>query len=186
MTLDEMKALPPDKQKEIFNRVKAARHKGKTTVYSATYGVGKVKLARSLGSTEKEADKLLKAYWKRNWAIKAFVDDLKVKTIKDQMWVLNPVSKLWYSLRSDRDKWSTVNQSTGAYVFDNWLREILSQRKQLTGQMHDECILEIKLGHREACTKLIKDAMARVNERLKLNVCISVETQYGKAYSDIH
>ena len=42
MTLDEMKVLSEDKQKALYEKIKAVRHKGKTTVYSATYGVGKV------------------------------------------------------------------------------------------------------------------------------------------------
>ena len=51
---------------------------------------------------------------------------------------------MWYSLRFDKDRFSTLNQGTGAYCFDTWVKYILSKRPQLTGQFHDEVILEIK------------------------------------------
>lgn len=166
--------------------IKVQRHKGKTTVYSATYGVGKDKLARELGVPVKEAQSLLEAFWKRNWAIKAASGDFKVKTVGKQMWIYNPVSKFWYSLRYDKDRWSTINQSTGVYCFDTWVSYIMSKRPQINGQFHDEVVLEIKKGHREDCTNLLRWAIDKTNEKLKLNVKLDISIQYGDTYGEIH
>jgi len=186
MTLDEMKLLPPEKQRELFNKIKKARHKGKTTVYSATYGVGKEKLARELGTTEKEAKALLDAFWRLNWAIKHTADKSVVKHVKGQMWIYNPVSKFWYSLRYEKDRWSTLNQGTGVFCFDTWLKFILSKRPQLTGQMHDEIILEIVKGNRDKAEALLRWAIDETNKLLKLNVKLDVSIQFGDTYGQIH
>ena len=186
MTLEEMKQLPPDKQKALYERLKAARHKGKTTVYSATYGVGAPKLARELGVPEKEAKSLLDAYWRRNWAIRAFSDNAKVRNIGGQNWIYNPVSGFWYSLRFDKDRWSTLNQSTGTYVFDTWIMYVLSKRKQMTAQFHDEGVWEIKKGFREKAEQLLRWAMEETNKKLNLNVKINIGVDFGDSYGEIH
>ena len=186
MTLEELKKLPKDEQKRLYNRIKAARHKGKTTVYSATYGVGAPKLARELKVPQYEAKALLDAYWKRNWAIRSYSDNAIVKTLNGQSWIFNPVSKFWYSLRYDKDRWSTTNQSTGTYVFDTWVRQFRSKRPQLTGQFHDEVVLEVKKGHRAKAEALLRDAMQETNDQLKLNVTINIDVQFGDNYGAIH
>jgi len=59
-------------------------------------------------------------------------------------------------------------------------------RPQLTAQFHDEIIQCVKIGHREEATKLLKDAIDRVNSKLNLNVKLGIETQFGPRYSSIH
>lgn len=186
MTFEEMKLLPQEEQKKLFSKIKAARHKGKTTVYSATYGVGAPKLARELKVPVSEAKRLLEAYWKRNWAVRKIADDCSVKTVNGQKWLYNPVSKFWYSLRADKDRFSTLNQGSGAFCFDMWVREIRKERNQLTATFHDEVILEVKQGVREKATALLKDAIQRVNDKLKLNIQLGVDVQYGDNYAQIH
>lgn len=186
VTFEEMKALPAEQQKAIFEKVGSARKKGKSTNYSAMYGVGAPKLARELRSSVKEAKVLLDAYWKKNWAVKAYADAATVKKVGGQDWVYNPVSRFWYSLRSRKDIWSTTNQGTGVYCFDTWIREFRKVRPQITGQMHDEVILEIKEGNRERSVQLLQDAIDHTNDKLKLNVKLAVSVQFGSRYSDIH
>jgi hypothetical protein len=110
----------------------------------------------------------------------------KTKIVNDQMWLFNPVSKFWYTLRNERDIFSTLNQGTGVYCFDTWLGFILRQRPQLTATFHDEIILEIKQGHRESCTALLREALQKTNKKLKLNVELGIDIHYGRAYSEIH
>ena len=186
MTLEEMKSLPKVEQEKIIKRIKSVRHKGKTTVYSATYGVGAPKLARELKVPVFEAKLLLDAYWKRNWAIRKIAEECDVKIVNGQKWLYNPVSKFWYSLRAEKDRFSTLNQSTGVYCFDCWIKEIFKERKQLTAQFHDEVVLEIKVGHRDKAISLLKNAIKRVNDKLKLNVELGVDVQFGTRYSQIH
>lgn len=175
-----------DNIKAVVKAVKKVRKPFKVVNYSATYGVGKDKLSRTMGGTVSEAALLLDSYWKRNWSIKQLAEDMTVKTIKDQMWLYNPVSKFWYSLRFKKDIFSTLNQGTGVYCFDSWIGEVRRVRKQLTGQFHDEGIWEIPEGKEEAFRKILLDAIDRVNARLKLNVTLGIGIEFGKSYADIH
>lgn len=158
----------------------------KAANYSAIYGVGAAKMARSLDITVNEAKNLIQAFWQRNWSIRKFSEEQQIKHTKEGMWVKNPVNGFWYSLRNEKDIFSTINQGTGVYVFDSWVRNIFEKRKQLTGQFHDEIILEIKKGHRDACEALLKEAIQEVDRKLNLNVRLDVDVQFGERYSEIH
>lgn len=166
--------------------LKPIRKNYKQANYACIYGVGGPKLARGTGLSLKEAKQLIETYWKRNWSIKTFSETREVKHIGRYMWVKNPVSGFWYSLRAEKDIFSTVNQSTGVFCFDSWLKETVTKRKQLTAQFHDEGVWEIKKGHREDCTKLLKDAIKEVNNKLQLNIQLDVDVQFGNSYADIH
>ena len=78
-----------------YDRIYSVRKNAKTTTYSAAYGVGKTKLAKTAGVSVKEAETLLDGFWKLNWSVKQFASEQKVKVVNGQMWVLNPVSDLW-------------------------------------------------------------------------------------------
>lgn len=166
--------------------LKPIRANYKQANYACIYGVGGPKLARSTGLSLKEARQLIETYWERNWSIKKFSESQRIKYVGKHMWVFNPVSKFWYSLRNEKDVFSTINQSTGVFCFDSWIREFFEERKQLTAQFHDEVVLEIKKGNRERCVKMLKDAIARVNDKLKLNIKLDVDVQFGDSYADIH
>ena len=173
-------------EQDLFQRLTSARKLYKPANYSCIYGVGAPKLALSIGVEVWEAQKLIDTYWKRNWAIKKLAEDTFVKKVKGEMWLYNPVSKFWYSLRYKKDIFSTLNQGTGVYCFDSWIKEIRKIRPQLTGQFHDEIILCIKKGSEEKCKQLLQQAITNVNKALKLNVQLGVDIQFGQRYSDIH
>lgn len=170
----------------VIKAVARVRKPFKVVNYSATYGIGPPKLARSMGVPEKEAKALLKAFWERNFAIRKVAEAQKIVTINGQMWLFNPVSKFWYSLRYEKDIFSTLNQGTGVYCFDSWLAEIRKKRKQLTATFHDEGVWEILKGNREKMKELLISSIEKVNERLKLNVKLSVDVQFGNNYASIH
>lgn len=186
MTLEEMQSLSEEDQKKLFERLHKIRHLGKTTNYSSQYGVGAPKLARTLEVEQKEAKKLLEAYWKINWAIREGASRQRVKRVRGQDWIYNPVSKFWYSLRNEKDRWSTLVQGTGVYCFDLWIKEIRKKRPQLTATFHDEIVLEVKKGNRDPCSNLLQQALDSVNNRLKLNTTLKTDIQYGGSYADIH
>lgn len=187
MTLEEMKKLPLSEQEKLFKSITQKRKEAKPVNYSSVYGIGKAKLAREMKTTEKEAKALLDAYWKRNWAVLEVVKELQIKTVRGQMWLLNPVSNLYYSLRFEKDKFSTLNQGTGVYCFDKWIQKVLDKRYQLTGQFHDEGVWEIKLGNREKGSELLYKAIDEVNEELNLNVKLGIGSpQFGQNYAEVH
>lgn len=171
---------------EGAKNLKPIRSDYKVVNYSATYGVRPPKLSRTIGCSISKATKLLDDFWKRNWAIEAVANSLEVKKVDGEMWLFNPVSKFFYSLRFEKDKFSTLNQGTGVFCFDTWIREFRKVRKQLTGQFHDEVVLCIKEGSENKCTKMMEQAIDKVNSLLKLNVKLGIDIQYGPTYADIH
>lgn len=186
MTFEEMKNLSEEEQLNLYLNLKKTRQQYKTTNYAATYKIGAAKLARELKSTTAIAKGLLNAYWKRNWAIKAFADDCKIIYYGKEMWVQNPLNGFYYNLRAKKDVFSTVNQSTGTYCFDMWLYFILQKCRDLVGQFHDEFILDIKKGNEEKTKRIIKNAMDKVNKKLSLNVELGFDVKFGENYARIH
>jgi DNA polymerase I-like protein with 3'-5' exonuclease and polymerase domains len=53
-------------------------------------------------------------------------------------------------------------------------------------QTHDEVLFDVKKGDEERVSKILHEAMAKVNEKLKLNVTIEIEEQYGDSYAAVH
>lgn len=192
MTLDEMKALPEEKQKELFKRLDEVRSQGKSTNYAAQYGSGVKTIARTAKVSEKVAKKLHTGYHKLNWSIAKIATMTTVKKTSFGDWQLNPISKMWYSLRSEKDKFSTLVQGTGAYVLDLWLYHTQQLAKKrglnfkLLGQFHDELILECDENEQQLYHNLVADAIEKVNQQLKLNRELGCDINFGKCYADIH
>ena len=191
--LDLAKHAGAIKQSDIdaYNRnerddLKAMRKNYKVVNYSATYGVGAAKLSRTTGMNIPQAQSLLDAYWNRNWSVKKFSEDQKIRQINGEMWVQNPVSGFWHSLRYEKDVFSTLNQSTGAYCFDKWVAYYRTRRPNIIGQFHDESINLVKEGEQNAHSDILNWAIEKLNHELKLNVDLGIDIQYGQRYSDVH
>ena len=166
--------------------IKHLRKAYKVVNYSATYGVGAAKLARETGKSEREAKALLDAFWKRNWSVDKIAKGLRVRELHNGMWVQNPVSKFWYSLRSDKDRFSTLNQGTGVYCFDSWVAICRNNGVKTIGQFHDEIIAVVPLGEEQKTQDVMKQAVSKVNDKLQLNVPLGCDVQFGNTYADIH
>lgn len=166
--------------------VNAIRKRFKVVNYSAIYGIQPPKLSREMGISREEAAKLLDAYWKRNWSINRIVDGLKVRVMGEEMWLLNPVSGFYYSLRFEKDKFSTLNQGTGCFCFDNWVKECRNLGEKFVGQFHDEHINNILIGEEKKVEEIYAEALEIVNKRLMLNVPLGMEAKFGKTYAEVH
>ena len=166
--------------------IKALRKAYKVVNYSATYGVGAPKLARETGMKEKDAKKLLDAFWKRNHAIEKVAAGLRVRELFGTMWLQNPVSKFWYQLRSDKDRFSTLNQGTGVFCFDSWVAICRKNGLKTIGQFHDEIIALVEKGQEEDVEYVMKNAVAKLNDKINLNVPLGTDVQFGNTYADIH
>ena len=187
MTLEQMQKLPPAEQEKIFRRLNAVRKKAKVTNYSATYGVGKVKLARTTGMSEDESKKLLAAFWEMNWSVKSVADSVKTKTLGGKKWLFNPVSRFWIQLRYDKDIFSSLNQSTGVYCFDTWLAYCWAFGIKGIGQFHDEVITPVGDNiEQDWMYETMKEAIKLTNEKLNLNVPLDVDPKFGVTYAEIH
>ena len=172
--------------KARYKLLKTVRGIAKNTNYAGVYGAGPPRIAKTAGISVEEAKEIHKKYWERNWSVKAVAEKLRVKTIDEQMWLFNPVSEFWYTLRNEKDRFSTLNQGTGVFCFDTWLSFVIQKREQLTGQFHDEGIWCIKKGHRDQMSKILEEAIKETNEVLSLNRELGIDIQFGQNYAEIH
>ena len=175
-----------DKHNSGERSLKALRKNYKVVNYSATYGVGAAKLARETGMKQKEAKTLLDAFWSRNWSIEKVASRLQTRELFGGMWLKNPVSGFWHSLRSDKDRFSTLNQSTGVYCFDKWVKECRDMGLQTIGQFHDEIIVLTKEGDEDKVENIMQMSIDNVNHEVDLNVQLGTDVQFGNTYADIH
>ena len=175
-----------DKHNSGERSLKPLRKNYKVVNYSATYGVGASKLARETGMKQGEAKTLLEAFWSRNWSIEKVASTLRTRELFGGMWLKNPVSGFWYSLRSEKDRFSTLNQGTGVFCFDTWVSICRSKGIKSIGQFHDEVIALVKEGEEGAIEKIMHDAAIKLNQKVKLNVPLGTDVQFGKTYADIH
>lgn len=181
LTTEQVKAHKEKKENHSITR-----HLYKTANYSCTYGAGGEKLSQSLKVPVSQGRSIVDAYRKKNWSIDAIANSVKTKECLGEMWLYNPVSEFWYSLRHKKDRFSTLNQGTGVYCFDVWIYFFMKNRPQITGQMHDEVILCVKKGYRQQCEKLLRDAIDKTNKSVKLNRELDIDVQFGNTYAEIH
>ena len=173
-----------------YDKIKKARSAAKTVNFAGVYGAGPAKIAETLKQPLDFATKLHTAYWERNHSVKTIADKVKTKYVGKQRWLYNPVSKFWMFLKEEKDKFSTLNQSSGVFVFDSWVRKVRAKLNPLgikiMLQYHDEILLCYPNEHKEFVSKALQEAMDENNKELNLNVDISISIDEGKRYSDCH
>lgn len=184
--LEQLLAMPPDQQAAQIKILKPIRLKNKKVNFAGVYGAGAAKIALTANITLPESKLLHTTYWIRNRAVKEIAKNTITKAVGTQMWLYNPVSKFWYSLRSEKDIFSTLNQGTGVYCFDTWVRNVRKQGIRNCGQFHDEIISPIRKGTREEHKSKLLNAINWTNEELRLNVPLKISVDFGDSYKDIH
>lgn len=172
-----------------------ARKAGKGCNYASVYGGSPPAIARSAGVSLDEAKDLYEGYWKLNWSVKAIAEEqVVVETSRKERWLVNPVNGLCYSLRSDKDRFSTLCQGTGSYFFDMWVDNILTLQKQtfgkntLTGSFHDEVIFNVRNSPKAKSwfEETINKSLEMVNDKFLLRRELGCGIEWGGKYSDIH
>lgn len=196
--LDKMLTLPEQEQKSLLKNISEIRGKGKSSNYALQYSCGIKTLARTAGVPESIAKKIFQAYRKINWSIEEIANAQITKTVSHGTYLKNPVNGIWYHLKKDRDKFSTLVQGSGAYLLDLWIAYLFALRKKpeyaidgginLVASMHDENLQEFNdLGNNEEIVrKMFDDALALANKRLNQKIPFGCDTQTGYKYSEIH
>lgn len=195
--LDNLLSKPDGDKKSLLKSISEVRGKGKGTNYSCQYGAGAATVARTAGVSLSVGKSLVKAYKKVNWSIEKIAESQKVKKTSFGSFQLNPFNGIWYSLKTEKDRFSTLVQGTGAYVLDIWLKYQFNIREnpeygfdehgvKLLATFHDEQIIEFKEDFKESAERLIRDALDKVNKNFKLEIPFGCDVQFGKNYSDIH
>lgn len=169
------------------------RHLGKGGNYACQYGAGIETLMRQLDIPRETAQAVYEGYWKLNWSIKAISKATTVKHANGHMWQYNPVAGIWYWLKAEKDRFSTLCQGLGAYIFDMWCYGINEECLKRYGrcapfaaQFHDETVLIVKDGTFPIWEKMLKDVIKGLGPKLKLNRDLDCDVQEGDNYSEIH
>lgn len=166
------------------------RSKAKTVNFAGIYGAGAPKIAQSTGMSLGEAQKLHTTYWERNKSVKLVAKNAVTKTVKvkneEQMWLLNPISGFWYSLRFEKDRFSTLNQGSGVFCFDMWVRELRNRGVKISMQYHDEVMFYFPTHKEDEIRNILNEAIEVVNQRLQLNVPLGVSIDVGLNYKQVH
>lgn len=173
-------------ENKIYQELDFKRFQSKTGNFASVYGAGASKLSSVLKCTMEFATNFHEAYWVRNEAVKKVASNTITKKIGEQLWLYNPISKLWYSLRVEKDIFSVLNQGTGAYVEDRWIFHMRKKGLKMILQYHDEVAFYLKKESRDISEKMVHDSMEEVNKELQLNVPIKVSVDFGVKYSEIH
>ena len=132
-----------------------------------------------------------------NWSIDKIASDQVIKKTSHGTYQLNPFNGVWYHLKTDKDRFSTLVQGTGAYVLDLWLGFQFNLRNKpeysfddsgvkLLATFHDEQVVEFKEVFKDKVEVLMKDSLSKVNERFKLEIPFDCGVQFGVTYADIH
>lgn len=166
------------------------RNKAKTVNFAGVYGAGPPKIALTTGMPLAQAKKLHETYWNRNKAVKHVAAACKTKTTKvdgvEQMWLMNPVSGFWYSLRYEKDRFSTLNQGTGVYCFDLWVRQVRQAGIKIMFQYHDEIAFYLKREEQDLIKNTLLTCIEEVNKIIKLNIPLGISVDFGENYASVH
>lgn len=178
--------------KEKYHSIKKKRGISKNGNFAMTYGALPPKVAETCNIPLKDANMLYDIYWTRNSAIKKAADSCIIKSIGSVKWLFNPISKFWYFLKAEKDKFSTLNQSSGVYVFDTWLKNIYKGIKEsgkdinILLQYHDEFLGELPKEDKELMSNIVNKAVKETNQMLKLNIEIGCSIEFGNNYAECH
>lgn len=186
LTYDQLVSLEPDQMKSIIEKITKVRWGAKRVNFGAVYGAGILKLMLTSGMDKTTTTILYNGYWKKNWSVKQIAKDTHHKLVDGQMWLYNPVSQFWYSLRFEKDKFSTLNQGTGVYCFDTWVSNVRKRKIRICGQFHDEIIFLINPEEKELRRLQLLEAMEETNKQLQLNIVLSISVDFGDNYAEIH
>lgn len=195
--LDDMLSLTEGDKTEMLKVISKARGKGKNSNYALQYSCGIKTLARTAGVSETVAKKISKAYKSMNWSIDKIASDQVIKKTSHGVYQMNPFNNIWYHLKTDKDRFSTLVQGTGSYILDLWLGFQFNLRKDpkygigvgganLLATAHDEQIIEFKEEFKDNVKNLIEDSLEKVNDRFKLEIPFGCDVQFGTNYSQIH
>ena len=191
---DFFKNFKDNMDKKKYEEINEKRKKAKQLNFAMTYGAGINKISSILNCDIDFAKKIYSIFWKKNKFLKEISHSCKTKETsfnfhenKFQKWIYNPVSGFWIFLRSEKNKFTNLNQSTGVFFFDYLLKITKEKLKNIPiiMQYHDEFLFVCKKKEKEQVEFLLKESIKEVNDKLKLNVKINISILWGNNYGDL-
>ena len=164
----------------------------KTANYALQYGAGASTLAKNAGISLKEAKKVKDAYWEMNHSITKAADSLEVKITKvgndKEMWVRNSLNGYFYSLRTEKDKFSTLCQGSASYILDLFIMLMRKKGWKISLQYHDEILFNI-VDSSETRKKVADDidsCINTINNKLGFDIKMGAAPEFGDSYAAVH
>ena len=79
------------------------------------------------------------------YSIVKCADNLDVRIVKEskEMWVKNLINGYYYSLRTEKDKFSTLCQGSASYILDMFIFLMRKRGWKINHQYHDEILFNI-------------------------------------------
>lgn len=196
--LDTMLAWDEDLQESEIKRIAKVRGIGKGGNYSCQYGAGAKTVARTTKTSLEVGKMIVDGYRELNWSIDVIANNTSIKKTSFGDFQLNPLNRMYYPLKTAKDRFSTLIQGSGSYVLDLWLMFVTKRVNQankagsfqfkpmLLAQFHDEIIYECHKHDEDFMRQLVKDSIGDVNKAMKLNIDLDCDIQFGVDYSQIH
>lgn len=196
--LSEMLSWDDETKDSEIKRISKVRGIGKGGNYSCQYGAGAKTVSRTTKTSLEVGKMIVEGYRELNWSIDVIANNTSIKKTSFGDFQLNPLNRMYYPLKTAKDRFSTLIQGSGSYVLDLWLMFIqkrinqamssnrLKSRPMLLATFHDECIFECHKDDEGFMQCLVSDAIGDVNKAMKLSVDLGCDIQFGQCYADIH
>jgi DNA polymerase-1 len=181
--------LPPDEQ----------RRRSKMINYALLYGKTAFTLAKDIGTSRKEAEQFIEAYFARYPAVRAFLDESvaqarrsgTVRTLLGRLRRLPDINSRNFQVRmeAERQALNTPVQGSAADLIKKAMidlhRELRARamKTRLILQIHDELLLEAPEPEAESARELVKSVMEHA---LELDVPLVVDARLGRSWAEAH
>lgn len=170
------------------------RGRAKTINFGVLYGMGEMRLARSLGISRAEAGEFIGAYFERYAGVRRFlsrtVDEARrgegVRTLLGRRRYLPNLASPNRMLRMEAERIAknTPIQGTAADILKLAmlrLREPVTPSAKMVLTVHDELVFEVPLEERDRIESLVRDVMQSV---IELRVPLVVDLGFGPTWAE--
>ncbi len=174
------------------------RRAAKAVNFGIIYGISAFSLGDDLGINTKEAGKYIDSYFEKYPRIKTFLDDTVksakingyTKTLFNRRREIPELSSKNFNVRSfgERAAMNMPIQGTAADIIKLAMvkvyRRLKAERLQskLILQVHDELLLEVKIGEIERVRQILKEEMEHA---VKLNVNLDIDVHEGGNWFEV-
>jgi DNA polymerase-1 len=175
------------------------RRRSKMINYALLYGKGAFTLAKDIGTSKKEAEGFIEAYFSRYPSVREFIADTiararetgTVRTLLGRLRRLPDLRAKNFQVRmeAERQAMNTPVQGSAADLIKKAMidleRELKRRRMgaRLILQIHDELLLEVPEREAEEALGLVRSVMEGA---LSLEVPLLVEARRGRNWAEVH
>ena len=171
------------------------RRAAKTVNFGLIYGMGAYSLARDLGIAPAEAQRFIDAYFERFPGVRRYMDELReraraegvVTTLFGRIRRIANLDAANANVRAAAERMA-INAPIQGTAADIIKLAMIEVHRRLEGsparlllQVHDELVLEVPAGERDAVAAEVRDAMEHV---IELDVPLVVDIGSGRSWYD--